>query len=298
MPRWRCAESLPRQLIASNDRPSPADAPDTALDPASLATTPGTGGGNLVGTCDGDGKSASELMGRPMQQDSVPAGAYQVVMRHATCELASVADSDVVEVSVAVTLDTTSKQTLALLHSTITNVTDETLVFDMASPTLTLTAPKPFPETFNSMFAERPILSNEELEKVNGTESWGGTTLGTDGVSSQVTPVLIGGPQPGNAASLALQRDFDDTWYVPDSAAKVWLRPGDSFQVESDLSVFLYGSEPVYGPDVPVTDAHIAALFSGDISGLSPRFSLSLFNPDGTARTLLVDRVVPMTVEH
>lgn len=281
-------------LLTGADGAPPATAPSTALDPASIATLPGTSGGNLVGACQGDGKSVSELMGRDYPQ-AVASGAYLVTSRHARCDLASVSGGDLISVEVEVSLDSTSP-VVARLHSTVTNTSTETLVFDMASPTLTLTVPKPWPQTFETFFSELPVFSKEGLTRPSGVEGWGGVTLGTDGASSQETPVLLGGPKPGDARSLALQRDFENTWYVADSKAKVWLSPGESFEIESQIDALTYGPEPVYGPDIPVTDAHVAALFSGDTSGLEPRFSLSLFNADGTSRTLLVDNAVSLRV--
>jgi len=277
---------------------SPAATPPTALDPGSVATVPGVSGANLLGRCEGDGQSVDEWMGQDFPETPAPKGAYLVTSRHAACDLATVAGGALISVNVDVSLDTTSPAVLARLHSTVTNTSSETLVFDMASPTLTLTVPKPWPQTFETSLSELPVFSHEGQTRPEGVDGWGGMTLGTDGAQSQATPVLIGGPQPGDARSLALQRGFEDTWYVSDSEARVWLAPGESFEVESRLDAIMYGPKPVYGPDNPVTDAQVAALFTGDVSGLEPRFSLSLLNPDGTSRTLLVDNDVHLKIER
>lgn len=268
---------------ATREANTPSATNGEVLDPATIHTSAGLGGTNLVGTCPGDNFSET----RP--EAELKNNQFEILTGVADCELASVSGADMISAQTTLTKQVIDKTTSIWVRTTLTNVSDQTLAFDLASPTLEITVPETYWWKYELMTAERPLHADESWMDHPGIESWGGSTAPRGGVGGTTTPVLDGPPAPGVAWNLVLQRASDHGYTVSTSRGTVTLNPGESFVFESVLS-----------PEVPVGDERPTPPYTdlfADPSQLEIAAYLAL-QPDtrgGSDRTLLVDAQVPAT---
>ena len=268
---------------STRDTTTPPSTPGTVLDPATIATTAGAPGTNLVGTCPGDDFSS----GRPTAE--LKANQYSILTGIADCDLTSTVGTDLISAETTLRAETVGDMTSTWLRTTVTNVSDQTLAFDLASPTLEITVPDDYWWFYEIMTAERALQADEFWNEHPGIESWGGSVAPRGGVGGVVTPRLDGPPTPGVVWNLVLEREGDHGYTVSTSRGTVTLEPGASFVFESLLSPQV----PVGGerPTPPYSD-----LFQ-DPSTLQAAVYLALQadTAGGSDRTLVVDTQVPVT---
>jgi hypothetical protein len=259
----------------------PAAPPPAILDPAAVPTTTGTAGSNLIGECPDDGAA------RPRYEEEH--GIYSILTGVANCPLSTVAGDDLISAWTSVRETEYDDAQIFWLKTTVTNESENTLAFDLASPTLMVTVPEDSHWFHQIGVAERPLHNEETWESVEGVESWGGSGSPRGGIGDTATPRIDGAPQPGIVWNLVLQRPQDEGMHMSTSRGSVTLAPGQSFVFESSISVFA-----IAATDEAAAEAMVALFNDPSRLAASVYVSLQADALGGAPKSLLVDAAVPL----